>query len=496
MKIFNASQIKGWDEATIINEPVAPIELMERAAIVCCNWLLKQKYSTSHIRIFCGRGNNGGDGLAIARILLSDKWEVSTYILAGETGSENFETNLKRLKHKSAKVYELQSPQDFPLMDPGDVIIDALFGTGLNRTLEGLPAHLTDFLNNQGSLIIAIDIPSGLFTDSASSGSIIRSTYTLTFQATKLCFMVAENAPYFGKVKVLPIGLDKEFAIKEDSDYELLESSTTRKIFKPKQAFSHKGNFGFAGIIAGSYGMMGAAVLATKACLRSGVGKVSCITCKKGYQILQVTAPEAMCTTSGSRWIKKLPDLAAFTALGVGPGIGLHDSHKELLSELFETFEKPLVLDADALNVLSEHPKLISRIPVNTILTPHPKEFDKLFGESANDFDRLHKAIDKAHAHSIYIILKGHHTLIATPNRKGYFNSTGNAGMAKGGSGDVLTGILTGLLAQGYDYLEACKLAVYIHGLSGDLAARKFSQESMIAGDLINQFGYAFSDFQ
>ena len=493
MKLFSASQIKEWDQYTISETPISSIDLMENAAMVCCHWLMEQNLSKHSFKVFCGKGNNGGDGLAIARILHQSEWNVSVFILDSiNKGSENFEINFSRFQSISPNLHFIQSSEDFP-PQADDIFIDTLFGSGLNKPITGVASTLIDYLNQSGNRIISIDLPSGLFMDKSSIGNtIVRATNTLTFQSSKVCFMMAENAAFTGRVSILPIGLSEHFYVSSHSNYELVEPAFITSIYKPREEFSHKGDFGFACIIAGSEGMMGAAVLATRACLKSGAGKVVCITPQKGNTILQISAPEAMTRISGSRFIEEIPELDSYDSIGIGPGIGIHSSHKKLLSGLFKNCKKPLVIDADALNILSANKKLIELTPPNSIITPHPREFDRLFGECANDFERMEQAREKSNELDIYIVLKGHHTLITSPGNQGYFNSTGNAGMATGGSGDVLTGIITGLLAQGYSSLDACLLGVYIHGLAGDFAAGELSQESMLAGDIVNNIGRAF----
>ncbi|MEO6453362.1 MAG: NAD(P)H-hydrate dehydratase [Ginsengibacter sp.] len=494
VKIFSSTQIKNWDDYTIAHQPVTSNELMERAAMKCYEWLIESDFNNFTFKIFCGKGNNGGDGLAIARMLTENKRIVSVYILeSGGLGTDDFQNNLARLYTCTQDINFIQSEKQFPQINHDEIIIDALFGTGLTRPPEGIAGMLIHHINKVGATVISVDVPSGLFSDKSSKESIVvKADYTLTFQQYKLAFLMAENELFFGKIIVLDINLHEKFYKQHDARNELIDIDLIRKIYKPRRAFSNKGHFGHACLVAGSYGMMGAAVLAAKACLKSGVGKLTSVVCKKGYDIMQISAPEAMCMVYGNTFIKDFKDAEHFNALGIGPGIGMHESHKELLQLLFKNFKGAIVIDADALNIISENKKLLSLIPANSILTPHPKEFDKLFGKSNNDFERMELALTKSQQYKIYIILKGHHTLITTPNNKGYFNFTGNAGMAKGGSGDVLTGILTGLTAQGYTSLEACLLGVYLHGMAGDIAANKFSQEAMIAGDIIEGLGEAF----
>jgi NAD(P)H-hydrate epimerase len=492
MKIFSVSQIKAWDSYTIQNEPVKSVDLMERAAVACFEWITKNFSSNSSFKIFCGKGNNGGDGLAIARLLSKKNFDVSVYIISHSNGSGNFETNLKRLKKTSVTIYFLEGNKSFPVISKDDVILDAIFGTGLNKKPVGLFSDLIKYINKSNATVLSVDIPSGLFIDKSSANNpVIKATYTLTFQNQKLAFLMPENADFVGQVVLLDIGLSAQFEEKEKSDFELVDEKLISEIYRPRNKFSNKGNYGYACLLAGSYGMMGAAVLASRACLRSGVGKLTSIICEAGYTIFQTAVPEAMCKVSGNTFIKDVKDLIDFDVIGIGPGIGKHPSHKKLLQDLFKT-KKAVVIDADALNVLSENRELYQSIAANSIITPHPKEFERLFGKTNSDFERINLALQKAKELNIFIVLKGHYTFIATPQEKGYFNSTGNAGMATAGAGDVLTGIITGLLAQKYSSLNACILGAYLHGIAGDIAAKNISQEALIADDIIQNLGSAF----
>ncbi len=307
---------------------------------------------------------------------------------------------------------------------------------------------------------------------------------------------MADNESCLGNIEVLDIGLSQDFYKNENSNLFFIDEDLIKKIYVPRKQFSNKGNYGYACLVAGSYGMMGAAVLSSMACLRSGVGKLTCYVCKDGYEIMQTSVPEAMSKTFGRRFIKDIKNIDDFDVVGVGPGIGKHTSHKQLLKTIFKDFNKPTVIDADGLNILSTVHSLYKEIPENSIITPHPKEFERLFGKTNDNFEQMKLAMSKAQELKIYIVLKGHHTLIATPGGMGYFNSTGNAGMATAGAGDVLTGIITGLLAQKYSSLDACILGVYLHGYAGDLAAKKLSKEAMLAGDIIEYLGEGFLHFE
>lgn len=496
MKIFSVSQIKNWDLYTIESDPVKSIDLMERAATACFNWNIKNFKKNISFKIFCGKGNNGGDGLAIARLLSSNKYDVSVFVLENKnSGSPDFEINLKRLKKTSVEVSFLKDEKSFPVLSKNEIIIDAIFGTGLNKKPTGFISTLINYINQNSSNVISIDIPSGLYVDKSSVGNtIIKATYTLTFQNQKLAFLMPENESFVGEVILLNIGLSKEFVEKEKAQFEFIDKNLVENIYVSRKEFSNKGNFGYACLLCGSYGMMGAAALSARACLRSGVGKLTCYICEAGYNVLQTSAPEAMCKVFGDKFIKDAKDFTDFNVIGIGPGIGKYPSHKKLLSDLFSNFKKPIVIDADALNVLSESKSLYKLIPANSIITPHPKEFERLFGKTNSDFDQISLALSKAKELNIYIVLKGHYTLIASPENKGFFNSTGNAGMATAGVGDVLTGIITGLLAQKYSPLNACILGVYLHGLAGDIAAKKNSEEALIANDIIENLGNAFKE--
>lgn len=491
MQILSAEQIRAWDKYTIQHEPISSIDLMERAARNCVEWIKVKDWQTKHFCIFCGKGNNGGDGLAIGRMLLTTGYQVSFYILEfGKAGTEDFQTNLQRLHElPEAPIHFLQTTDAFPVIQKEDIVIDALFGSGLNKTLEGLSAQLVSHINDANATVVSIDLPSGLFINKSSLGNaVVKAKYTLTFQCYKLGLLVQENAPFIGDIQVFDIGLHHGFLHQTKTLSQLLDEAMIRKIFRPRSRFAHKGTFGHTLVIGGSYGKMGAVVLATKACMASGAGLTTVFIPKCGYTILQTTAPEAMTLMDDETdYLSSLPEeIDRFSSVGVGPGMGTKPETQKLLSFIVRRYQKPLIIDADGLNCLAQHKDLLSQLPPLSILTPHPKEFDRLFGNHQNDFDRLAKAKEKATELGILVILKSHHTLIATPNSESYFNSTGNAGMAKGGSGDVLTGILTSLLAQGYHTTEAAQLGVYIHGWAGDIAAQQHSKEAMLPSHLIS----------
>jgi ADP-dependent NAD(P)H-hydrate dehydratase / NAD(P)H-hydrate epimerase len=498
MKILSANEIREWDAYTLQHEPISSLDLMERAAARCLEWLELHYPSSVAYSIFCGKGNNGGDGLALARMLSQKDLLLNVYILEfGHLGTEDFQANLARLHHCSnVNIHFLQSEKQFPAIGKDEIVIDALLGSGINRKMEGVTERLALHLNRSGAMIISIDIPSGMFVDSSSKGNtVVEADHTLSFQSYKSAFLVAENSPRFGKIHILDIGLHPAFYQTISTEYEMTDPGLARSIYKPRDPFSHKGNYGHALVAAGSYGKMGAAILAALACTRSGTGLLTCLIPSCGYEIMQATVPEAMVITDKNKDHLSNPviDPAKFNAAGIGPGIGTEKETVSFIEEFINNFKMPLVIDADALNILSQKKGLLKKIPEGSILTPHPKEFDRLFGEQNNDFERIDTAKKFAARSGCVVVLKAHRTFIATPGEKHFFNSTGNAGMAKGGSGDVLTGILTGLLAQGYTSTDAAVLGVYLHGLAGDCAANKLSEETMIARDIIESLGEAFS---
>ncbi len=496
MCILSAEQIQTWDQYTIRHEPISSIDLMERAAGRCVEWIEKQTWQDKHFQIFCGKGNNGGDGLAIARLMFQAGYAVTVYILEfGKPGSEDFQTNLQRLHDFPIDIHFIQTPESFPSVGSGEIIIDALFGSGLNRPLQGLAAALIQHLNHTKALVVAIDLPSGLFIDKSSKGNaVIQAHHTLSFQCYKRGLLAQENAVYIGQVHILDIGLHPGFLHENSFSQHFVTEAFVKNIFKPRNAFAHKGNFGHALIIAGSYGKMGAATLAAKACLHSGAGLTTAFVPRCGYTVLQVAVPEVMVLTDeNENHLSSLPsEMEKYSVIGIGPGIDTKEETQKMISFIVRRYQKPLVIDADGLNCLSVQKELLNQLPAHSILTPHPKEFDRLFGEHQSDFDRMATAQQKARTLNIIIVLKGHYTLTAAPSGELYFNSTGNAGMAKGGSGDVLTGIITALVAQGYEPAQAALLGVYLHGDAGNLAARALSQEAMTATDLITFLSQAF----
>lgn len=502
MKILSAIQTRALDAFTIENEPIASIDLMERASIAFTENFIAtfKRDSISKVLVFCGPGNNGGDGLAVSRLLLQNAYHAETYILHfTDKFSEDFSVNLKRLASTAgAHIHYIKDASQFPhLLEPDSIIIDAIFGTGLSRPASGLAAEIIDKINKTDLTVIALDVPSGLFTDEANNldeNAIIKADFTFTFQLPKLNFLLCDNYKFTGKWEVLDIGLSQKFIDEETvTEYFTITPALAKSILKPRSRCDHKGSYGHALIWAGSYGKIGAALLCAKACLRTGAGLTTAYIPKCGYEIFQTALPEVMVMTDPDKdFLTGIPDLKKFNSIAIGPGLDTESETAKAMFRLLEKTDFPVVIDADGLNILSQNPSKLNVLPEKSILTPHPKEFERLVGKCENDFERLQKAREFAKQHKCILILKSAFTSVNLPDGNTYFNLTGNPGIAKGGSGDVLTGILTALLAQKYSPVEAAVLGVYLHSLAGDIAAAEKSEWSMTAGDLVEKIGVGF----
>ncbi|MBK3517740.1 NAD(P)H-hydrate dehydratase [Carboxylicivirga marina] len=497
MKILPISQIAEIDNYTIENEPITSIDLMERASLAFYK-RFTNLYPHGDVSVLVGPGNNGGDALAIARMLIQDGREVQVYLIAEEHNlSEDAKINLSRLYQLKDGVNFLKLSEQFSLIESQDIIIDGLFGSGLNRPLKGFVKELVQYINALDAKVVSIDMPSGLFGEDNSANdhdAIMMVDQTISFQFPKLAFLLPENEIYVGDWYSEPIGLHSTKIKETHSDYCYTEEGHIKRLLKNQSRFAHKGHFGHALLLAGNYGKMGAAILASRACLKTGVGLLTTHIPRLGYLIIQTAVPEAMANIDRSDiLISEFPDLDNYSAIGIGPGIGIKPNTQSALRELLESLNgKPIVLDADALNILAIDEELWELVPNNAILTPHPGEFDRLVGESYSSFERLQKALKFAKDMEVILVLKGAYTSVISSDGHCYFNSTGNYGMATAGSGDVLTGMLLSLLAQGYHPLDAARLGVYLHGLSADLLLNESAEASIIASDIISQIGAAF----
>ena len=499
MKILTAEQIRALDKFTIENEPISSINLMERAASSCTNFLLAEVDKTVPYVIVCGKGNNGGDGLVIARQLHLTKREVSVIVVEhAENGSDDFKENLKRLHSlKEVDVSHFNGSTKVPELDSEAVIIDAMLGTGLSKPLHGLILDVVIWLNQLGNSVISIDMPTGLFAEDNSKNelrNVIHAEITLSFHCPKLSFLLPDSGACVGEFEVLDIGL-METEMNPSTSLDFVQLEDMRTLHRPRHKFSHKGTYGHALLVAGSKGKMGAAQLAALACLRSGAGLLTVHVPACGLEILQTGVKEAMCTVdSNADHIIDLPNLSTFNAIAIGPGIGTEKDTANVLKRLLQDADARLVIDADGLNILGENKTWLSFIPKGTILTPHPKEFERMAGSWESSSERLSMQQEFSKKHGVTVVLKGAYTCCTTPMGQTFFNSTGNPGMATAGSGDVLTGIILGLLAQGYSPEVAAVLGVYLHGSAGDLALDTQSAESLVAGDVIENLGPAMME--
>ncbi len=500
MKIFTSAQIHELDHYTIEHEPIRSIDLMERAAKTLTRSITDSWTNMTPVVVFAGPGNNGGDALAVARMLAEQNYKVSVYLFnVNGRLSEDCAKNQQRIidNRKIKNFTEVRDEFDPPQLEANMLVIDGLFGSGLNKPLAGGFASLVKYINQSPSYIISIDVPSGLMTEDNTynvRANIIKADTTLTLQQKKLSFLFPENQQFIGKLKILDIRLSEEGIKKIEAQYTMAEETDIRNMMRKRNVFAHKGEMGTALIIAGSYGMAGASVLATKACLRTGAGKVIAHTPRRNNDIMQISIPEAIISIDNDeKFFSEAISAEDIDAVCLGPGLRQQENTAIALITQIRRSQCPTVLDADALNILSNHRAWLQQLPKNIIMTPHSKEFDRLNGTScADSYERLSRARDMAEHLNAYIILKGHYSALCLPNGHVVFNSTGNAGMATAGSGDVLAGIITGLLARGYKHAEACIAGMYLHGLAGDLAAKELGQECMIAGDIINYLPMAF----
>jgi len=506
MKFFSTSQIRELDKFTIENEPIASIDLMERAA----NALYEKYLSTfSYLKPVCilaGPGNNGGDALALARMLLLTSLDVKVILLHTGKVSADCETNRLRLLEKFPdSLIELNNEFIAPEITNDTIIIDGLFGSGLTRSLSGIFADAVKWMNESGCKVMSIDIPSGLQGEEnipltpkgENNNPIVRADYTFSLQFPKLAFLLPENEEFVGQWEVVDIGIHPQAIAQTETSFATIEVEDVQSVLKKRSKFSHKGTFGHALIISGSKGMAGASVLSARAALRSGVGLVTIHGPECNRLIVQTAIPEAIFQSDASNdFISEVDNIENYSAIAIGPGIGTVKETALMLENMTKGLEKPCIFDADALNIIGQHNHLLQLIPHNSIFTPHPKEFERLFGPCSSSYERMLKAQKMSQQLKIIIVLKGTHTLISTPDGKLHFNTTGNAGMATAGSGDVLTGILAGLLAQGYSPEDTAKIGVFIHGYAGDLALKAESEESLIAGDIICHLGEAFQSIK
>lgn len=490
--VLCAEDIRAWDQFTIAREPISSVDLMERAAGVCVRWMMQRLHRNREVMVFCGNGNNGGDGLAMARMLLEEKYKVQVFTATNSRRSADNQVMYDRLHTAAGNcIYPLESAASF---SADAVIVDALIGSGLKEAVNAEVEKVIEKINHHPGQILAIDIPSGLSSDVFVPGATaVRATYTLTFQCFKPAFLFPENGDYCGQIEIMDIGSHPDYEVAQQHPFQLITREDIQSVYRRRSRYAHKGTFGHVLLYAGHYGMAGAAILSATACLRAGAGLVSVLIPDPEHRTIQVALPEAI-TLPFYQATDELPDLGRFASVGIGCGIGQHAAGETMLRRLLNKINQPVVLDADALNLLSGWTDGLSLIPKGSLLTPHPKEFDRLFGSSAHSMERMRKQKEQAQRLGIYLLLKGRYSVLITPEGKQWVNQTGGPGMAKAGSGDVLTGIISGLFAQYKNMETAARMGMWLHGRAGELAAQRNGEESMLAGDISAQLGQAFQE--
>ena len=494
MKIYSTSAVAQIDTLTVQYEPISSVDLMERASHSLTCALVDYFPHTSEFAIFAGPGNNGGDGLVMARLLFERGYSVGVYMIdAAAKLSFCCQKAMERLRGETTvavrSIGECALPSDA-------VVVDALFGSGLNRPLTGAAASAVMFINSLSLPVAAVDVPSGLMGEDnggVDKDCIVCADVTFTLQFPKLSMLFADNEPFVGEMQVLEIGLSRRAMDEVGHLAHITEEYEAAALVRPRRCHSHKGDYGRALLVAGSRGMAGASVLAAKGALRSGVGLLTVHAPLCNNTILQTAVPEAMTSLDFcDRHFSAAPFMERYSAVGVGPGIGQSTMTAGALLQLIDKCNVPMVVDADALNILSLHPDWFKRLPVGSVLTPHPGEFARMTGAAASGYDALQKALAFARDNNVCVVLKGAYTLVASPSGEYSFNGSGNPGMATGGSGDVLTGVILALLARGYSAYDAARLGVYVHGAAGDCAAAVLGATAMCAGDIVEYLPQAW----
>ena len=501
MKIFSKAQIYEGDKLTPERQNISSAELMERAGTQIFNWIhMRMQGAQVPIHVFCGIGNNGGDGLVLARHLITHGYNVITYIVnCSDKRSKDFLTNYDRIKTVTKEwPIVLSCGADFSdiVIEERDIIVDAVFGIGLNRPPNDWTQELFQKWRASKAFTLAVDIPSGLYTDKAveDENAVVHANYTISFQSPKLVFFLPETAKFTQQWEVLDIGIDREYLMTTETEAELISKFEVLPMYKPRDKFAHKGDFGHVLIIGGSYGKIGAVNLASKAALYSGAGLVTAYIPKCGYHSLQASLPEAMVITDENEdTIGSINFDINPTAIGIGVGIGTADETVKAFEAFLKTNKAPLVVDADGLNILAKKKSLLKLLPEQSVLTPHPKELERLIGKWSDDFDKINKVKTLSKKYKVTVLIKGANSITVSGDKL-YINTTGNPGMATAGSGDVLTGIISGLIAQGYEPLAGTIFGVYLHGRSADISLEDYGYQSLIASHIIETIGEAYID--
>ena len=502
-QLFTVSEVRECERFTMEKEHISSLELMERAGKACAKEIapcLKQNQFRD-VYVYTGTGNNGGDGVVIAAHLVEKAYAhgnvyVVVCTLENARYSEEMQYQLHRWQgiasqYDNAKLI-FYSTDNQPKPLKSDLIVDALFGIGLNKPVTGFYAEVIRHINASDAYTISIDIPSGLFADkhTPNDSEVVIADETFSIQFAKTALLLPENHRFFGEVSLVDIGMEAPDDL--HACRYLITYADVSGMLRCRSPYAHKGTFGHGLLVAGCERMPGAAVLAATAAMRGGIGKLTVHSVKSVCNTLTVTLPEAIHDiddneqhVSHINW-NKLPE--NITAVAFGPGLGTAKQTVAAMKDILDTVKRPLVIDADGLNMLAENKTWLAFLPPYSILTPHFAEFERLAGKPTDDFDRLERAKAFAQRYSVILVLKGHHTVVTMPDGRQYFNTTGNSGMATAGSGDVLTGLLLALLAQGYDPKHAAVLGVYLHGAAGDAYAEYHNPRTLIASDLPQYF--------
>ena len=501
MKLFSKEQIYEGDKITTERQKISSTELMERAGIQIFNWMHSRMQGAQvPIHVFCGIGNNGGDGLVLARHLITHGYNVITYIVnCSDKRTKDFLINYDRIKNVTKDWPKMLScKNDFSeiVIDEKDIIVDAIFGIGLNRPPNDWVIELFERFRASKAFTLSVDIPSGLYSDKAveNEKAVVNAGYTLSFQSPKLAFFLPETAKFTVQWEALDIGIDRDYLMQTETEVELISKYEVLPLYKPREKFSHKGDFGHVMILGGSYGKIGAVNLASRAALSAGAGLVTAYVPKCGYQSLQTAIPEVMVITDENEThVSNIKFDIEPTVIGVGVGLGTTTETAKAFEAFLKKNKTPLVIDADGLNLLSKKKTLLKLLPEQSILTPHPKELERLIGKWSNDFEKLKKVKAFSKKYNVIVLIKGANSITVYLDKL-YINTTGNPGMATAGSGDVLTGIISGLVAQGYESLSATVFGVYLHGKSADIALEDYGYQSLIASHIIETVGDAYID--
>jgi NAD(P)H-hydrate epimerase len=496
MKILTAQQLAEADKATIEKQKISTEDLMERVSTLVFNKIHDRLGGASvPVKIFCGIGNNGGDGLAIARHMIEHGYQVAVYITnCSKHRSKGFLANYDLIKEVARQWPTLlDCKDDIPEIESGDIVIDAIFGIGLDRPVEGWMAALMGQINESKAFVVSIDMPSGLYanTSQPENSAIIKANHTFTFNNPKLSFFLPKTGSHVGTFEVIDIGLDPEYINQVVPIAMIITKHAAQNIYRPREKFVHKGDYGHVLVMAGSKGKMGAATLSASAAINAGAGKVTAYVPSSGSDILQSAVPEVMTISDKgkSHLCGFEPGLQDYN-LCVGPGIGTDDAVVSAFAKAIKQQSSPIVIDADALNIIAANKNLMKFVPKSSILTPHDGELERLLGTWKTDMERLELAKKFSKKHEVIMVLKGAHTITVSGDNL-YINDSGNSGMATAGSGDVLTGVIAAFIAQKYEPLMAAVFSVYIHGAAGDLAAQTYAHEGLRAGIISNFIGPA-----